>query len=73
MVKELKEEGKDFKEMQKILGIHEYRIKKAIPYSNRYSINQLYNILSKAYRVDHNIKKGILDGRLALELLIAEI
>lgn len=73
MVKELKEEGRSFKDMHRILGIHEYRIKKAIPYSNRYSINQLYNILIKAYRVDHNIKKGILDGRLALELLIAEI
>ncbi|MGI6727579.1 MAG: DNA polymerase III subunit delta [Anaerovoracaceae bacterium] len=72
-VKELKEEGKSQQEMVNILEIHPYRIKKTILYSDYYSIEQLREALRIAYGIDKKIKSGILDGRLALELLIGAI
>jgi len=71
--KELKEEGRSYREIQDMLNIHEYRVKKAVLFANRYTSEQLYNALKHAYRVDSNIKNGLLDSHLALEMLIAEI
>lgn len=72
-VKEMLEEGLSLGKMQKALGIHEFRVKKAMGASEQYSVKRLKQILSKAYSVDGNIKTGLLDQNLALELFIAEI
>lgn len=72
-VKELKEEGKSFPEMKEILGIHEFRIKKAFSFADKYSLSSLRKILQKTYEIDRNIKTGLLESSLALELFIAEI
>ena len=72
-VKEMKEEGKPYSEMIKILGIHEFRVKKAIEFAERFTIAHLRNVLKKAYEVDKNIKTGLLESSLALEMFIAEI
>jgi DNA polymerase-3 subunit delta len=72
-VKEMKEEGKSFSEMREILGIHEFRIKKAAAFAERYTLVQLRKILQKTYEIDKNIKTGLLESSLALELFIAEI
>ncbi len=69
----MKEEGKSFQEMKKILGIHEYRIKVAAMLTERYSLSSLQKILQKTYEIDKNIKTGLLEASLALELFIAEI
>lgn len=73
MVKEMKEEGYNYPEIQTALNIHEVRIKKAAVFANRYSVKQLRNALIFAFQVDKNIKYGLLDSRLALEMLIASI
>lgn len=73
IVKEQKEEGYSFEEIKRDIGIHEYRIKKASTFANRYTVEQLRSALIHIYQVDKNIKYGILDSRLALELLIAQI
>lgn len=72
-VKEMREEGMTPPQIQKKLGIHEFRIKKAWGVTEKYSVNQLKKILSKAYEIDGNIKSGLLEQTLALELFIAQI
>ena len=44
-----------------------------IPYTNKYSVAKLKQILSSAYETDRNIKTGLLEGQLALEMFIAGI
>ena len=73
MTKELSEEGRSFDEMKALIDIHEFRIRRAMPIAGRYSLIQLRKGLSRAFEVDKNIKRGILDARMALELLIASI
>jgi DNA polymerase-3 subunit delta len=72
-VKEMKEEGKSFAEMKELLGIHEFRIKKAASFAEKYTLANLRKILQKTYEIDKNIKTGLLEPSLALELFIAEI
>ncbi|WP_164914388.1 DNA polymerase III subunit delta [Aminipila luticellarii] len=72
-VKEMLEEGKNQKQMQGILKIHEFRIKKAMSFAGKYSVGRLKKILTKVYEIDRNIKTGILEQNLALELFIAQI
>ncbi|QIB69846.1 DNA polymerase III subunit delta [Aminipila butyrica] len=72
-VKEMLEEGHNQKQMQGILKIHEFRIKKALSFSGRYSVGQLKKILTKVYEIDRHIKNGLLDQHLALELFIAQV
>ncbi|HWQ79030.1 MAG TPA: DNA polymerase III subunit delta [Anaerovoracaceae bacterium] len=72
-VKEMREEGKSFPEMKEILGIHEFRIKKAASFAEKHSIPQLRKILQGTYEIDKSIKTGLLEPSLALELFIAEI
>ncbi|MGI6730978.1 MAG: DNA polymerase III subunit delta [Anaerovoracaceae bacterium] len=72
-VKELQEEGQNEREIKNILGIHEFRIKKAREFGRSYSVNHLRKVLQKAYEVDRNIKSGLLEASLALEMFIAEI
>ena len=72
-VRQLREDGLDLSAMHKKLGGSEYRIKKLIPYANKYSVEKLKHTLSGIYEVDRNIKTGLLDGQLALEMFIASI
>ncbi len=72
-VKQLREDGLNSSDMQKKLGGSEYRIKKLLPYAGRYSEEKLKKTLSSAYEVDRQIKTGLLDSQLALELFIAGI
>lgn len=71
-VKEMKEEGLTLSVIVKGLGVHEFRVKKALQFAERYSIKHLQSMLKRAYEVDKNIKTGLLEQSLALELLIAE-
>lgn len=72
-VKEMKDEGMTLAGMQKKLGIHQFRLKKAMAVTGQYSMTDLRKALSAAYDVDENIKTGLLEGPLALEFFIARI
>jgi DNA polymerase-3 subunit delta len=72
-VKQMREEGLDLGAIHKKLGGSEFRIKKMLPYASRYSVDKLKQILSSIYEVDRNIKTGLLDPQLALEMFIAGI
>ncbi len=70
-VKEMREDGMSLPQMQKALGIHQFRVKKAMAVTGQYSMKDLRAALSAAYEVDENIKTGLMDGQLALEYFIA--
>lgn len=73
-VKELKGHGKTLDQIKVDLkGVHEFRIKKASMFAERYTVSHLKYVLRKAYEVDKNIKTGLLDSSLALEMLIAAV
>lgn len=72
-VKEMKEEGKSFQDMRNILAIHEFRIKRAAMFAEKYSLSHLRRVLQNAYEIDKNIKTGLLESTLALEMFIAGI
>lgn len=72
-VKEMKDEGLSLPNIQKILGIHQFRVKKAMAVTGQYSMADLKRVLCAAYEVDHNIKTGLMDGPLALEYFIAKL
>ncbi len=71
--KEMAEDGYRQAGIVKDTGIHEYRVKKALALSRRYTKKQLRNNLSLCINVDREIKTGLLDSELAMELLIANI
>jgi len=73
MTKELKEEGMPVDRMKEQINVHEFRIRRALPLADRYSVHQLRSTLSRAYEIDRTIKTGALDARMALELLIAAV
>ena len=72
-IKEMKENGMNLTQVQKKLGVHQFRVKKAAAVGGNCSVSYLKNILSEAYQVDEHIKTGLFDGQLALEYFIAKL
>ena len=54
-------------------GLNEYRVRKALGYANRYSLEKLRSMLENIYDVNKNIINGLMEPRLALEMFIAGI
>ncbi len=72
-IKEMREEGLSLQAMQKQLGVHEFKIKKAAEVTGNYSLEDLRRVLQAAYEVEGHIKTGLFPGPLALEYFIAKI
>lgn len=72
-VKEFREDGLPPAEIVKILKVHEFRVKKAITLTDKFTKQKLKEILCQLYEIDRNIKTGILEPNLALELLVGRI
>ena len=72
-VKELREAGLGKDEIVKTLAAHEFRVRKALGFADKYSVPALRSILIAAYNTDKNIKSGLITQDLALEMLIASI
>lgn len=72
-VKELRQEGRSPIEIKNELNVHELRIKKALAFSEKFSVAELKTILLSIYGVDNKIKTGLLDSEMALEMMIAQI
>ena len=72
-IRELAAEGYDLKAISRELGMHEFRIKKAMASANRLSLDKLKTTLMQLYETDTQIKQGNIDGTLALELIIGRI
>lgn len=70
--KELAAEGKSQDAIRAFLGIHEFRVRKALQHGEGRSLQRLRATLVTAFGIDRAIKNGQMEARLALELLIAE-
>ena len=73
IVKELMEMGHGKDDIRKMTKLHPFRIKKCIGVTRNYHSETLKKMLILAYETDIRIKRGLLDSRTALELLIGEI
>lgn len=72
-VKELSKKGYSNKDITNILGIHPYRIQKALEISYQFPSQKLLNYLKKLSDMDEGIKMGTIDKNMALELFILEV
>ncbi|GEM_PF-977895 len=79
---EMKDDGVSLAEIQKILAggylgrnkrIQDFRTKKALESGNRMGIAGIRRALAGAYRVEKDIKNGLMPGRLALEFFIGSL
>lgn len=71
--KELIKLGYTNYDIASILEIHEFRVKKALEKSRTYTSSKLLSYLEKLSDLDFNIKSGMIDKNLALELFILRI
>lgn len=71
--KELNKKGYTANDIASTLEIHPYRLKLALEKSHNFSSSILLNYLEKLADLDSNIKSGLVDKSLALELFILEI
>ena len=72
-VREFREEGMSLPAITSKLKIHEFRVKKAMGFAEKFTAEKLRSILSQLYETDRNIKTGALEQNLALELLVGRI
>lgn len=72
-VKRLLNKNKSDAEIAKILGANPYRIKFAKKKLYNYSESLLLNYIKRIAKMDRDIKLGMIDKRLALELFIIEM
>ncbi len=63
--------GFSMEEIRKRTGVHEFRLKKAGRFAERYPTRELRRMLAACFDTDERIKSGLLPGDMALELLIA--
>ncbi len=71
--KVLNKKGYTANDIASELEIHPYRLKLALEKSHNFSSSILLNYLEKLADLDSNIKSGVVDKNLALELFILEI
>ena len=57
----------------KTLKVNGYRVKKAMSAADKLSYKRLRSILNQLYETDRNIKTGVMEQSLALELLIGRM
>lgn len=73
LIKEMEKDQKSSIEMQEVLGLATWQIKKLQGMSRRFSLSQLQEILEKGIDLDVAIKTGKIAEDLGLELLFYEI
>ena len=69
-VKRLLNKGKSETEIAKILEVNPYRVKFTVKKLYYYTESMLLGFISKLAKIDHDIKLGLVNKRIALELFI---
>lgn len=72
-VGELRDAGMDIRGIVREMGVHEFRVKKAMRAADKFGTDKLKKILCRLYETDTEIKQGNIDGVTALELLIGRM
>lgn len=71
-IKRLYNKNKSEAEIAKILGVNPYRVKFSLKKIYSYNETMLLEYIKKIARIDHDIKLGLIDKKLALELFILD-
>lgn len=69
-VKELSDSSFSARDICNLINIHEFRVKKTFSIVKNYDVEDIKKMLIRAYNTDVNIKKGIMQPALTLEVLI---
>jgi DNA polymerase-3 subunit delta len=72
-VKELLDKGRTLPTIEGLLKVNSYRLKKALPTIQKYSSGDLRGLLQKLFAMERNIKSGLIEQNLALEIFIGEL
>jgi len=72
-LKDLIEKGTAYYDLAKKSKLHPFVIKKSSEQLNNFSLEQLKKVYHRLLEIDLELKKGHIDGQVALDLLIAEI
>ena len=72
-VDELRNSGMDISGIVREMGVHEFRVKKAMKAAERFGVEKLKKVLCRMYEIDTDVKQGNIDGLTALELLIGRM
>ncbi len=72
-VAEFKGDGMNLSQISATMKTSEFRIKKAMAFTEKFTVDKLRSILSQLYEIDRNIKMGLMEQTLALEMLIGRI
>lgn len=70
---ERRAEGQDFETIAHEMGTNAYRLKKALEAASKRSLPDLRDCLDRAYQIEKDLKNGIMDPRLSMELFIASL
>jgi DNA polymerase-3 subunit delta len=72
-LRELFENGKSSTEMAQSLKLQPFQVERMIPQAQNFSLSALEAILHHLLGLDEGTKSGKIDGKLALQMLVAEI
>lgn len=73
LIRETLDSGLNPQILEKDLKINAYRIKRLKEPAQRFTTAHLKRCLLKAYEIDRNVKTGVMDPRLGLEMFIAAV
>lgn len=73
LIQETRENGRNPSFLESELRLNKYRIRRLSGPASRFTAVQLKRGLLKAYEIDRNVKTGVMDARLGLELFIAAV
>lgn len=71
-VKRLYNKNKSETEIARVLGVNPYRVKYSLKKIYTYTESMLLDYIKKIAKMDHDIKLGLIDKKLSLELFIIE-
>jgi DNA polymerase-3 subunit delta len=66
-------EGRTFSELQKGLNLHPYALKKMLLQAKNFTVQQIKEILSLCQKLDLDLKRGRIEEKKGLEMLILKI
>lgn len=73
LIQETKENRQAVSFLEKELRLNSYRIRRLSGPASRFTSSQLKRSLLKAYEIDRNVKTGVMDARLGLELFVTSV
>lgn len=73
LASELSEAGYGYREAANKIKIHEYRMKLAYQKVLNYNSKEIKKLLMEAYAIDRNVKTGLMDIDVALELFVSNV